>query len=75
MKLPRYIKILDNVIVKLCLLQSISSLPGVYRMGINTILEQLTELVPVGLTSILLFPVLDDASGAQKVLAMVEVSK
>merc|ERR1712110_408879 len=46
--------------------QSISSLPGVYRMGINTILEQLTELVPLGLTSILLFPVLDDASGAQK---------
>ena len=44
-------------------------------MGINTILEQLTELVPLGLTSILLFPVLDDASGAQKVLAMVEVSK
>ena len=36
-------------------------------MGIDVIIEQLDELVPLGLSSVLLFPVLD-ASGKEKVI-------
>ena len=35
-------------------------------MGIDVIIEKLDELVPLGLSSVLLFPVLDD-SGMEKV--------
>ena len=35
-------------------------------MGIDVIIEKLDELVPLGLSSVLLFPVLDDA-GKEKV--------
>ena len=32
-------------------------------MGIDVIIEQLDELIPLGLSSVLLFPVLDGADG------------
>jgi len=35
-------------------------------MGIDVIIEKLDELVPLGLSSVLLFPVLDD-TGKEKV--------
>ena len=49
--------------------QEISAMPGVSRMGINRALEHLDELVPLGLSSVLIFSVSaiekdDNGSGA-----------
>ena len=37
--------------------EEIPSLPGVYRMGVNVLMKTVSELVPKGLQSILLFAV------------------
>lgn len=40
--------------------QVIPSMPGVYRFGLNKLIEHLNPLVDMGLTSVLLFGVIDN---------------
>ena len=45
--------------------QHIPSLPGVCRMGVDIIIDEMDKLVPLGLSSVLLFAVPDE-SGKEK---------
>ena len=47
--------------------QPINAMPGVSRMGVNKMLEHVEELVPLGLSSVLLFAV----SNLPKVIASI----